>query len=62
MPCAACGSTGDIHIDHIIPVSRGGTSQRDNLQPLCYWCNGIKGNRLMSNAEILQRHESWRRA
>ena len=37
----------------LIPVSRGGTSERNNLQPLCYWCNGIKGNR-----ETLQRRDT----
>ena len=36
--CAACG--GDLralghHIDHIVPFSRGGTSERHNLQALC---------------------------
>jgi 5-methylcytosine-specific restriction endonuclease McrA len=33
------------HIDHIVPFSRGGTSERKNLQPLCPDCNLKKGNR-----------------
>jgi 5-methylcytosine-specific restriction endonuclease McrA len=56
MPCAACGSRNDVHVDHIIPVSKGGTSERSNLQPLCYWCNGIKGGRIMTNQQILDRY------
>ena len=34
-------------IDHIIPVSRGGTSERENLQPLCVDCNTKKSDRTM---------------
>ena len=32
-------------IDHIIPRSRGGTDDPDNLQLLCGACNSTKGNR-----------------
>jgi 5-methylcytosine-specific restriction endonuclease McrA len=33
-------------IDHIIPVSRGGTNDVDNLRLLCRSCNSKKGARL----------------
>lgn len=34
--CVRCGATDDLHFDHIIPYSRGGTSlTADNIQLLC---------------------------
>ena len=33
-------------LDHIVPVSRGGTSIRSNLQTMCRVCNNKKGNRV----------------
>ena len=52
MPCAACGSTDGVHIDHIVPVAKGGTSERSNLQPLCWYCNGAKGSREVTNEQL----------
>lgn len=35
-----------LEIDHIIPVSRGGLSEPDNLQTLCWRCNRTKGAKM----------------
>lgn len=43
--CVACGSTEHLTVDHILPVSRGGTNEPDNLQCLCRHCNSTKGKR-----------------
>lgn len=40
--CVVCAATEKLEIDHIIPVSRGGTSQIGNLQVLCRSCNRKK--------------------
>ena len=44
--CRYCGSGYEIQIDHIHPVSRGGTSDYSNLQVLCRSCNMSKGAKL----------------
>jgi 5-methylcytosine-specific restriction endonuclease McrA len=42
--CMDCGTTEDITIDHIIPLSTGGSNHITNLQPLCRACNSRKNN------------------
>lgn len=39
--CVQCGGTGT-HVDHIIPVSRGGSWSLENLQLLCVPCHSKK--------------------
>ncbi len=41
--CVQCGATEELTIDHIVPLSLGGTHKRRNCQLLCYACNQIKG-------------------
>lgn len=40
-------------IDHIVPVSKGGSDRRENLQTLCNVCNGEKGDSLDAAAPIV---------
>jgi 5-methylcytosine-specific restriction enzyme A len=48
MRCVACGSDDfrSFTIDHIIPLSKGGTNRFDNLQTMCSPCNNRKGDKL----------------
>ena len=46
--CALCGNLlpedpADIHVDHVVPVARGGTNEPENLQAACAACNRRKG-------------------
>jgi len=43
--CPYCGEPfEDGHVDHVIPVSKGGTNDRENLVYVCAQCNLSKGN------------------
>lgn len=44
--CVYCGSTENLHLDHIIPFSRGGATNIENLQLLCQKCNLQKSNKI----------------
>lgn len=43
--CVLCGSHRKLHVDHIIPVCKGGTNDRANLRTLCSRCNIAKGGK-----------------
>lgn len=40
--CLRCGEKKKLTPDHVIPVSKGGTSYISNIQPLCFNCNAWK--------------------
>lgn len=52
--CRACGSQTNLEIDHIVPISRGGTGAADNLQVLCRSCNRAKRARLAAEQPATQ--------
>jgi 5-methylcytosine-specific restriction endonuclease McrA len=43
--CPCCKQEAELTVDHIVPVSKGGTNWIWNLQPLCLGCNVAKSNR-----------------
>jgi hypothetical protein len=46
--CVECGSTTNLHFDHILPYSKGGTSDTEaNIQLLCMRHNIQKGAKLL---------------
>lgn len=46
MTCQSCRSGDDITLDHVIPISKGGTNDDSNLQVLCRSCNAAKKDRI----------------
>lgn len=50
--CRKCGANIEaepnllLEVDHIVPLSKGGLTQEDNLQTLCWRCNRSKGAKL----------------
>jgi hypothetical protein len=46
--CQYCGreiNEIELEVDHILPISKGGTNSPSNLQTLCVKCNQQKGNK-----------------
>ena len=47
--CGICGKfipLNEFTIDHIVPISKGGTYDYDNLQCCCFKCNQLKSNEM----------------
>jgi 5-methylcytosine-specific restriction endonuclease McrA len=58
--CAYCGSKGDMTIDHVVPLSRGGRHCIANLLPACERCNANKGNYTLVEWRNLNRKSNVR--
>ena len=63
--CQYCGRDAD-SIDHVVPRSRGGRHEWENVVAACHRCNLTKSNRLLSETTMLlrrapvqPRHLSW---
>ena len=73
-PFAASAAPDGMHVDHVVPSSKGGIDHLSNYQPLCTRCNTSKGNRSNTDyrtdamrakhpkpAELIRRQEEARR-
>lgn len=40
--CVVCGSFSNLSVDHVKPLSKGGTNEASNLQIMCRKCNSRK--------------------
>lgn len=46
--CLYCGKFGiKLTVDHVIPISKGGSNFISNIQPLCQRCNSKKGKKIL---------------
>lgn len=55
--CKMCGrvrTLDDLEVDHIIPVSLGGSDTLDNKQLLCSKCNREKGNAIAIKGKLVR--------
>lgn len=61
--CLYCGSTEDLMIDHILPTSKGGTSEVHNLTRCCVRCNSSKSDKSIEQFfwHIKEKHSELKR-
>ena len=50
--CARVLPAAELTLDHVIPRSRGGHTDWDNLVACCHRCNNMKGDRLPEEANL----------
>ena len=48
--CQYCGSSNELTFDHLLPRSKGGKTDWDNVVTACSSCNVKKGGRLYENS------------
>lgn len=59
--CQYCGKTGgELTVDHILPKSRGGKDEWENVVVACLRCNVAKGNRTPEEAGLTIRNKPTR--
>src|SRR6201996_9058240 len=49
-PCQYCGSRSNLTVDHVVPRSKGGSSNWENIVASCAPCNRGKGNRMLRHS------------
>lgn len=62
--CAYCGEKGDLHIEHFIPLSKGGTHTLGNIVPACPKCNYSKRDHdafTWYKSQSFYSHKRWSR-
>lgn len=57
--CLYCGSNKRLTVDHIIPKSKGGSNQWENLATCCHRCNSLKSDKTPEEAGIKLRYKPY---
>ncbi|MBO7273350.1 MAG: topoisomerase DNA-binding C4 zinc finger domain-containing protein, partial [Clostridia bacterium] len=59
--CVICGASARqgvrLHVDHVIPIAKGGKSTPDNLRTLCERCNIGKSDKIENNAQSVNQEQ-----
>lgn len=50
--CQYCGSREDLTVDHVVPIAKGGKTLFENCVTACKKCNGRKGDKLPTEAQM----------
>ena len=50
--CVYCGDFHDLSLDHVIPESKGGKTNAENLVTCCMACNLKKSNKTLDEAKM----------
>lgn len=58
--CQYCGSRKNLTIDHVVPRSKGGKTNWNNLITACHRCNVIKGDKSLEQIEMILRSKPFK--
>jgi 5-methylcytosine-specific restriction endonuclease McrA len=53
------GAWGRWHLDHIVPLSKGGKSRAQNYLPICAGCNRLKWDHKGLHLQLILRYGVW---
>jgi len=57
--CLYCGSKENLTLDHVIPRSKGGTNNWNNLATCCNRCNVLKGDKSLEETNMKLSHKPF---
>ena len=57
--CLYCGSDQELTFDHLLPRSKGGQTNWNNVVTACSSCNVKKGGRLLKNSDMTLNHNPF---
>ena len=57
--CLYCGSNSELTFDHLLPRSKGGKTDWDNVVTACSNCNVKKGGRLLTRSGMKLNHKPF---
>ena len=57
--CQYCGSDQELTFDHLLPRSKGGETNWNNVVTACSSCNVKKGGRLLKNSDLILGQEPY---